>query len=74
MAIGKFELKKAAKGKWMFNLKASNGEIVLTSVSIKPRLPTSERGRPVISSLKRPSWKQRVSQLIITSRELVSSP
>jgi hypothetical protein len=28
---GKFELKKGPSGKWMFNLKAGNGEIILTS-------------------------------------------
>ena len=27
----KFELKKAANGQFMFNLKASNGEVILTS-------------------------------------------
>lgn len=30
---GTFELKKDAKGKYMFNLKAANGEVVLTSES-----------------------------------------
>ncbi len=28
---GKFELKEAADGKFMFNLKAGNGEIIATS-------------------------------------------
>jgi uncharacterized protein YegP (UPF0339 family) len=28
---GKFELKKAANGKFMFNLKAANGQVILTS-------------------------------------------
>ena len=28
---GKFELKKTPKGKFMFNLKAGNGQVVLTS-------------------------------------------
>ncbi len=28
---GKFELKKTSKGQFMFNLKASNGRIILTS-------------------------------------------
>ncbi|MGL5119386.1 MAG: YegP family protein, partial [Plesiomonas shigelloides] len=31
MMIGHFELKKASDGQFMFNLKASNGEIILTS-------------------------------------------
>lgn len=29
--VGKYELKKAADGQFMFNLKAGNGEIILTS-------------------------------------------
>ena len=29
--MGKFELKKAANGKYHFNLKASNGQVVATS-------------------------------------------
>ena len=28
---GKFELKKSPSGKFMFNLKAGNGQIILTS-------------------------------------------
>jgi uncharacterized protein YegP (UPF0339 family) len=32
---GKFELKKTPKGAFMFNLKASNGEIILTSETYK---------------------------------------
>lgn len=28
---GKFELKKASKGQFMFNLKAANGQVILTS-------------------------------------------
>ncbi|BBI92582.1 MAG: YegP family protein [Serratia symbiotica] len=31
MAIGHYELKKAKNGQYYFNLKASNGEIILTS-------------------------------------------
>jgi uncharacterized protein YegP (UPF0339 family) len=34
---GSFELKKAAGGKFMFNLKAANGEIVLTSQTYASR-------------------------------------
>jgi uncharacterized protein len=32
---GKFELKKTPKGAFMFNLRASNGEIILTSETYK---------------------------------------
>ena len=35
---GKFELKKTAKGSFMFNLKASNGEIILTSEMYKGKV------------------------------------
>ena len=34
---GKFELKAGKKGQFMFNLKASNGEIILTSESYKTK-------------------------------------
>lgn len=34
---GKFEVKSAAKGQFMFNLKAGNGEIILTSENYKSR-------------------------------------
>jgi hypothetical protein len=32
-----YELKRAAKGQFMFNLKAANGEIILTSESYKEK-------------------------------------
>jgi hypothetical protein len=34
---GKFELKATKKGQFMFNLKASNGEIILTSEQYKTK-------------------------------------
>ncbi len=34
---GKFELKKAKNGQFMFNLKAANGEIILTSEMYKEK-------------------------------------
>lgn len=34
---GKFELKKAKDGQFMFNLKASNGQVILTSELYKTR-------------------------------------
>jgi uncharacterized protein YegP (UPF0339 family) len=34
---GKFELKKTSKGSFMFNLKAANGEIILTSEMYKDK-------------------------------------
>jgi uncharacterized protein YegP (UPF0339 family) len=41
---GKFELKKTSKEKFMFNLKASNGEIILTS-----EMYESKPGRRMVS-------------------------
>jgi uncharacterized protein YegP (UPF0339 family) len=34
---GKFELKASANGQFMFNLKAANGEVILTSESYKAK-------------------------------------
>lgn len=40
---GKFELKKAKDGQIMFNLKASNGQVILTSELYKTK-PSAENG------------------------------
>jgi uncharacterized protein YegP (UPF0339 family) len=40
---GKFELKKAKDGQFMFNLKASNGQVILTSELYKAN-PSAENG------------------------------
>lgn len=40
---GKFELKKAKDGQFMFNLKASNGQVILTSELYKQK-PSAENG------------------------------
>lgn len=40
---GKFELKKAKDGQFMFNLKASNGQVILTSELYKTK-PSAENG------------------------------
>lgn len=34
---GKFELKKSKDGQFMFNLKASNGQVILTSEMYKTK-------------------------------------
>jgi uncharacterized protein len=34
---GKFEIKKAVNGEFMFNLKASNGEVILSSETYKAK-------------------------------------
>ena len=46
---GKFELKKAKDGQFMFNLKATNGQVILTSELYKTR-PSAENG---IESVRR---------------------
>jgi uncharacterized protein YegP (UPF0339 family) len=35
--VGKFELKKGKSGQFMFNLKASNGQVILTSEQYKAK-------------------------------------
>ncbi len=40
---GKFELKKAKDGQFMFNLKAANGQVILTSERYKTK-PSAENG------------------------------
>ena len=45
---GQFELKKTAAGKFLFNLKAGNGEVILTSESYEAK-PSAENG---IASVK----------------------
>lgn len=40
---GKFELKKAKDGQFMFNLKASNGQVILSSELYKTK-PSAESG------------------------------
>lgn len=40
---GKFELKKAKDGQFMFNLKAANGQVILTSELYKTK-PSAENG------------------------------
>lgn len=41
--MGKFEIKKTAKGEWMFNLKAGNGQVILTSENYTTK-PACENG------------------------------
>ncbi len=40
---GKFELKKSKDGQFMFNLKAANGQVILTSELYKTK-PSAENG------------------------------
>ena len=43
MVVGKFELKPAKGGKFMFNLKATNGQVILTSETYETK-KAAEKG------------------------------
>jgi hypothetical protein len=79
---GKFELKKAKNGQFMFNLKAGNGEIILTSEmyksksgaengieSVKENAKKAESFKPLISKKGEPYFVLRAgnNQVIGTS-------
>jgi uncharacterized protein YegP (UPF0339 family) len=51
---GKFELKKSKDGQFMFNLKASNGQVILTSELYKTK-PSAENG---IESVRKNSARE----------------
>ncbi|NLC70377.1 MAG: YegP family protein [Desulfuromonadaceae bacterium] len=51
---GKFELKKAKDGQFMFNLKATNGQVILTSELYKTKA-SAENG---IESIKKNSARE----------------
>lgn len=84
---GKFELKKAKNGQFMFNLKASNGEIILTSEmykakiwakngidSVKKNAKKDESFKPLISKKGDPYFVLRAgnNQVIGTSETYLS--
>ena len=51
---GKFELKKSKDGQFMFNLKATNGQVILTSELYKTK-PSAESG---IESVRKNSARE----------------
>ncbi|ALC15697.1 hypothetical protein DSOUD_0911 [Desulfuromonas soudanensis] len=51
---GKFELKKSKDGQFMFNLKAANGQVILTSELYKTK-PSAENG---IESVRKNSVRE----------------
>ena len=51
---GKFELKTAKDGQFMFNLKATNGQVILTSERYKQK-PSAEKG---IESVRKNSVRE----------------
>ena len=87
MATGHYELKKSSNGQYHFNLKASNGEIILSSemyaskasaengiASVQTNSPHAEQFEMKISSSKQPYFvlKAKNHQVIGTS-EMYSS-
>ena len=50
---GKFELKKSKGGKFMFNLKAANGQVILTSQSYKTKAAAKNGIKSVCTNYKK---------------------
>ena len=63
---GQFELKKSDTGQFMFNLKASNGQIILTS----QRYQAKDSAKDGIESVR----KQRPTTLILNARASGGEP
>lgn len=61
---GKFELKKAKDGQFMFNLKAGNGQVILTSELYKTKA-SAENG---IESVRKNSNREGAFETKINSR------
>jgi uncharacterized protein YegP (UPF0339 family) len=60
---GKFELKKGKSGKFMFNLKAVNGQVILTSQAYKSKAAAKNGIKSVSANLrKKTSFEQKVSK------------
>ena len=53
---GKFELKKGKGGKFSFNLKAANGQVILTSQSYKTKAAAKNGIKSVCTNCKKASF------------------
>jgi len=53
---GKFELKKGKGGTYSFNLKASNGQVILTSQSYKSKAAATNGIKSVCTNCKKASF------------------
>ena len=61
---GKFELKKAKDGQFMFNLKASNGQVILTSELYKQK-SSAENG---IESVRKNAGREGAFETKVNSK------
>ena len=60
---GKFELKKGRSGKFSFNLKASNGQVILTSQTYKTKAAAKNGIKSVCTNCgKKSSFEQKTSK------------
>ena len=60
---GKFELKKGKSGKFSFNLKAANGQVILTSQAYKTKAAAQNGIKSVCTNCdKKTSFEQKVSK------------
>jgi uncharacterized protein YegP (UPF0339 family) len=60
---GKFELKKGKSGKFSFNLKAVNGQVILTSQTYKTKAAAKNGIKSVCTNCKKKtSFEQKVSK------------
>jgi uncharacterized protein YegP (UPF0339 family) len=60
---GKFELKKGKSGKFSFNLKAANGQVILTSQSYKTKAAAKNGIKSVCENCgKKSSFEQKTSK------------
>ena len=60
---GKFELKKGRSGKFSFNLKAVNGQVILTSQAYKTKAAAKNGIKSVCTNCKKKtSFEQKVSK------------
>jgi uncharacterized protein YegP (UPF0339 family) len=60
---GKFELKKGRSGKFSFNLKAVNGQVILTSQTYKTKAAAKNGIKSVCANCNRKtSFEQKVSK------------
>jgi uncharacterized protein YegP (UPF0339 family) len=60
---GKFELKKGKSGKFSFNLKAANGQVILTSQTYKTKAAAKNGIKSVCTNCgKKSSFEQKTSK------------
>jgi hypothetical protein len=60
---GKFELKKGKSGKFSFNLKASNGQVILTSQAYKTKAAAKNGIRSVCTNCEKDTrFEQKTSK------------